>query len=102
MSQEMVELLIKLVLTILGIIFTTYIVPMLKSNMETAKFEKLQAYIEYAVRYAEQMYNDNQSKEKKKYVYDYILVKSNELGLQMSEKDLDILVEGIVNFVKHD
>lgn len=83
------------------ILVTSVIIPYLKSRTSNSKYEELITYIEYAVRSAEQLYKINQSKEKKEYVYNYILEKSNELGLGLKEDDVDLLVEGVVNFVKY-
>lgn len=103
MTQETIELIIRIVITIIGLLFTYVIVPYIKNKIDQDKLNKLQQYIEYAVRYAEQLYTESQNKEKKEYVYNYILHKANEIGLHnLTEEDLDIMVEGVVNLVKHD
>lgn len=101
MSQELVEMIIKIIITLIGLLFTMVIIPWIKTNIDKNKFENLQVYVEYAVRCAEQMYKLNQSKEKKQYVYAYILDKASKMGLSLDERDIDILVEGVVNYVKY-
>ena len=64
-------------------------------------YEQLLTYIEYAVRSAEQLYKITESKEKKRYVYNYILEKSIDLNLDLNPDDIDLLVEGTVNEVKY-
>lgn len=70
-------------------------------KIDDSKYEKLFVYIEYAVRSAEQLYKIEESKEKKKYVYNYILDKAKEFGLDLNPDDVDLLVEGFVNEIKH-
>lgn len=71
-------------------------------KVNDSKYETLLTYIEYAVRSAEQLYKIEESKEKKKYVYNYILEKSKEFGLDLNPDDIDLLIEGVVNEVKHN
>lgn len=95
------EELMKAIFAIVAVIITSVIVPYLKNRTANSKYDKLLIYIEYAVRSAEQLYKINESKEKKQYVYNYILEKSNELGVGLREDDIDLLVEGVVNLVKY-
>lgn len=94
-----IDLIIKIIITIICIVFTYVIVPLIKQKTGEVKFAKLCDYVEYAVRAMEQTTKTNE--EKKEIVYNYILSKSNEFGLGMKEDDVDQLVEGIVNLVKH-
>lgn len=52
------------------------------------------------MRYAEQMYTPDQWQAKKEYVYNYVLQKANDLGIGLDERDIDLLVEGVVNLIK--
>lgn len=104
MNMEMAQM-IKMILEILITIFIVILLPELKKYLQNKlgndKYEELLGYIEYAVRSAEQIYKVNESKEKKRYVYNYILDKSSELGLDLNPDDINILVEGVVNAVKY-
>lgn len=91
----------KLILTILGAVMTTVVVPWIKANVDKNKLDKLQVYTEYAVRYAEQMYKTQEFKQKKEYVYNYILEKAKLLGLSLTNEDINVIVEGVVNYVKY-
>lgn len=102
MNQEAWNTLIKAVLTILSILLTTYILPYIKQKIGESKYEKIQSFTELAVRTAEQIFTNEENAKKKEYVYNYILSKANELGVGMDEADVDLLVEGVVNLVKHD
>lgn len=95
------EQLLKVIMIIISILITSVLIPYLKTKTSNSKYDKLLTYIEYAVRSAEQIYKISESKQKKEYVYNYILEKSDELGLGLKEDDIDLLVEGVVNFVKY-
>ena len=99
MNQELIDVMFKIIITVVMVLFTKYFIPYLQELIGVKKFDKLQEYIEYAVRCMEQ--TDKSNEEKKKYVYDYILAKTEEIGLKLEEKDVDLLVEGVVNIVKH-
>lgn len=100
------ELFIKLatsIISILGVIFTAYIVPLIKANVSQKKLDQLSYYVSVAVRCAEQIYTPEQFKEKKQYVVDYVLdVVNSKLHINLNEQDIDIIIEGIVNEIKHD
>ena len=101
MDNETLKTLINAVLTVVGILLTAYVIPWLKEKVGTERLERLAAYAEYGVRSAEQIFTQAQWKEKKQYVYNYVLEKSDRLGLDLEPPDIDLLVEGIVNAVKH-
>lgn len=101
MNDEFLNIVLKAFLAIIGALLTYYIIPYIKGKIGEAQYEKLQAYTEYAVRGAEQLYTPEQWKEKKRHVYNYILEKSKEIGVDMEPPDIDLLVEGVVNLVKH-
>lgn len=100
------EMFIKLVLSLasaLGVIFTAYIVPLIKANISQKKLDQLSYYVAVAVRCAEQLYTPEEWKEKKQYVTDYVLdIVNSKLKINLDEKDIDIIIEGIVNEIKHD
>lgn len=98
----MVNDIIKFILMGVSIIFTYVLIPYIKNHMDEKKYDKMVEFTEYAVRCAEQLFTEEENKEKKKYVYDYILKKSMNIGIKLDEKDLNVLIEGVVNLVKHD
>ena len=102
MSNEMISLIIKLLILTLSTFITTIIVPYIKERIGQSKFDELQEYIEFAVRCAEQIFTIDEFKEKKEYVTNYVVRKAQELDIELTEKDIDILIEGIVNLVKHN
>ena len=80
---------------------TSVVIPYIKEKIGENKYDTIKRYIIYAVRCAEQVYTPEQWQEKKAYVMAYISRKAEELGINMTAEDLDILIEGIVNEVKH-
>ena len=98
--NEMITEGLKITIMVLAIAVTVVLIPYLKSKIGEDKWAKLQEYTVYAVRYAEQIYTPEEWQKKKRYVYDYILTKAEDMGLPLSEQDIDTLVEGIVNLIK--
>lgn len=98
--NELINISLRCLIMILTTAITAVLVPYLRSRIGEEKWTKLQEYTIYAVRYAEQMYTPEQWEQKKRYVYNYILMKAEDMGLPLSEQDIDTLVEGVVNLVK--
>lgn len=100
------DLFIKLVMSlisILGVIFTAFILPWIKANLSQKQLDQLSYYVTVAVRCAEQLYEPEQWKEKKAYVTAYIMdIVNTKLKINLNAQDIDIIIEGIVNEIKHD
>ncbi len=101
MNNEMITVIIKALVAVLSVLITSVVIPYIKGKIGENKYNEIKYYVEYAVRCAEQLYTPEQWQEKKAYVKAYILRKAADLGINMTEEDLDILIEGIVNEVKH-
>lgn len=102
MNHELVSVIIKSIVAILSVVVTTVIVPYIKQRLGDDKYAELTNYVEWAVRSAEQLFSPEEWQEKKDYVMTYIVTKAKELKIELTEEDINILVEGIVNLVKHD
>lgn len=103
MTTDLFMKLVMSLISVLGVIFTAYVVPMIKANISQKQLDQLSYYISVAVRCAEQIYTPEQWKEKKQYVFDYILdITNSKLHINLNEKDIDVIIEGIVNEIKHD
>ena len=101
MNNEMITVIIKAVLAILSVFITTVVIPFIKEKLGEAKYNQLVEYTKYAVRCAEQMFTPEQWEKKKEYVSAYISDKATELGIGLDEQDIDLLIEGVVNLIKH-
>jgi len=100
--NEVTTVALKCLIMIITVVITSVVIPYIRGKMGTDRWNRLQEYIEYAVRCAEQIYGKDQCEAKKNYVMGYIISKAQEIGLNISEKDIDLLIEGIVNLIKHD
>ena len=101
MNNEMITVIVKAVLAILSVFITTVLVPYIKERIGNDKYNKLVEYTKYAVRCAEQIYTPEEWEKKKKYVSQYITEKANDMGIGLNEQDIDLLIEGVVNLIKH-
>lgn len=101
MNNEMITVIIKAVLAVLSVFITTVLVPYIKERIGNDKYNKLVEYTKYAVRCAEQLYTPEEWEKKKQYVSQYITEKANDMGIGLNEQDIDLLIEGVVNLIKH-
>lgn len=100
MIQEYSDVIIKIIV----LIITGILIPMVNKYINTYVSEKqlniIKGYIETGVRCANQIYTQEQWKEKKQYVLNYATEVVNGLGLVITSEQLDTIIEGIVNQVK--
>lgn len=101
MSTELFIKLIMCIITIISILVSTYVIPWLKAKCGVENMELVMNYVAMAVRCAEQIYTSEQWEEKKEFVMNYMLgIINNTLKIEMSEEQLDVLIEGAVNEIK--
>lgn len=101
MNNELFLSIVGAVLTIIVTWVTTVVIPWIKSKMNQTQLEKLDYYLNLAVRCANQIYTPEQYVAKKTYVTRYITeIVNTKLGLDLDSHDIDILIEGVVNQVK--
>ena len=101
MNDEMITIIIKSLLAILSVFITAVVIPYVKEKLGEAKYNQLVEYTKYAVRCAEQMFTPEEWEKKKEYVSKYITDKATEMGIGLNEQDIDLLIEGVVNLIKH-
>ena len=103
MNSELFVKIILAIISICGALVTAYVIPFIKSKISSTELNKLIEYAKIAVRCAEQIYTVEQWQEKKEYVMDYVMKIMNEkLHINLSYDQIDTIVEGIVNEVKHN
>lgn len=100
MPAEISKIIVEAVVSISVILITTYVIPWIKSKIGEDKYALIQTYTELAVRSAEQLYSEEEWKDKKKYVLNCVDEKLREIGLELSEIEINNIIEGIVNAVK--
>lgn len=87
--NQIVEALISLIAAVI----TCVVIPLIRSKVTTAQFEKIKMYVGIAVKAAEQIYVGNgRGTEKKQYVVEYL----ENLGLKVDAETLDKLIEAAV------
>lgn len=106
MNVEAINTIIKAIVTILTVVITSWLIPLIKEKIGQERWKILQEYVEYAVRCAEQIYraypkSAETNELKKDYVMEFVKCKAYELGLDLTGGDIELLVEGIVNAVKY-
>lgn len=102
MTQEMISKITECTITVIILIVSAYVIPFLKNKIGTDKMQLLQEFAEACVRAAEQIYTKEDWKLKKDYVTNLVTEKATDLGIGLNEAEIDAVIEGIVNFVKHN
>ena len=103
MNNELFIQIVGAVITIIVSLVSAYLVPWLKAKISKDQIDTFNYYLELAVKCANQIYTEEQWKEKKDYVTEYIIdVVNDKLSLTLSPQDIDTLIEGMVNKVKKE
>lgn len=102
MNNEVFLKIIGAIITIAVTLITGYLIPWLKSKINQTQLEKIDYYVRLAVRCADQIYTEDQWAQKKIYVTNYITDVCNKtFNLTLTEKDINVLIEGAVNDLRH-
>lgn len=100
-SEQFMQIIMSII-TLLGILITSAVLPYIRSKISAEELDKLSYYITVAVRCAEQIYTPEQWRDKKAYVMSYIRqIIDSKLSISLTDEQLDTIVEGIVNEIKH-
>lgn len=102
MTPEMITKVTECALTVIVLLVSAYLIPWLKTKIGEEKLEELEKFCEQAVRAAEQLYTPEEYKLKKAYVLSLVNEQIEKLGLGLNEAEIDAIIEGIVNYVKHN
>lgn len=100
--DDLTLVMLRCLVMMLATAITTFLIPYLRTLIGEYKWKKLKEIAEQAVRFAEQAYTKEEWERKKYDVYHYVKNKACEMGLEMTDKDIDVLVEAFVNSVKHN
>lgn len=93
MSGEAFVQIVSAVIALLGAVVTYLIVPYIKSKTTMEQQKTIEFWVYAAVKAAEQIFaGQGLGKEKKQYVVDFL----NNLGIAITEAQLDILIESAV------
>lgn len=89
------------IISIAGALVSAFVIPWIKTNISAKDLETITFWVRFAVRCADQLFTPEQWEEKKKYVMSYIITKCGELGLKLTEEDINTLIEAAVNQLHH-
>lgn len=101
--ENVIPQIISLLITIIGLILTYYVVPILKNKISDEKLSIVEMWVNIAVAAAEQMKDAGllpEGKQKKDYVLQFV----RDKGITITDEELDALIEAAVyeiNKAKH-
>lgn len=91
---------VKLVVMILALIVSRYLVPWLKTHVQTNTLEAAANWAVQAVLFAQQVMKSSSGEEKKETVASFLEQIFKQRGLKISSEELDILIESAVKEMK--
>lgn len=102
MNNELFIKIVSAIITIITALITAYVIPWLKTKINENQMIQINKYIELAVRCANQIFTPEQWAEKKDFVLEYVTeTVNNKFSLTLSQEDIDLMIEGVVNEVKN-
>ncbi len=84
--------LVEIAISILSVIATYFIIPLLKERLSAEKLDKLVKYTKIAVEAAEQLYGSGTGQQKKEYVVSFLLSK----GIVFDTQEVSAIIESAV------
>lgn len=96
MTNEIITLVLRLIITLCGVLVTRIVIPWVQSKIGTEHLESILAYADMAVKAAEQTFGPSMGEEKKAAAYEYIKTKACHLGMNLTGDDIDKLIEAAV------
>nr|DAG01699.1 MAG TPA: holin [Siphoviridae sp. ctSMg55] len=89
---------IQAVIALISALISAFLIPWIKQNVDAGKLEKVRAYVEIAVKAAEQLYAVTDGEKKKAYVLNYL----TEKGILFDSETVDKLIEAAVLQLHHE
>lgn len=99
-DAEVLNLFIKLIITIISVAITTFIIPWIKSNIESTKYNDFLELVHKCVEAANQLYTPDEWEKKKLYVLEIVHNYCLEHGVNITTQEMDAIIEGFVKAVK--
>lgn len=96
MNKDIIMQALKLVIMVVTLIITRYVIPYLKAKTDAEKLDKVLKYVREGVRAAEQIFDQQDSRTKKKYVMHYVSRILDQMSIPLAEEELELLVEAAV------
>ena len=89
------------IISIAGALVSAYLIPWIKNNISAKDMETIIFWVRFAVRCADQLFTPEQWEQKKTYVMAYVVNMAKKIGLNLTEQDINILIEAAVNEIHH-
>lgn len=89
--------LIQAVITLISLVITGFIVPLLKRKLSNEKLDELKKWVSIAVKAAEQLYESKTGQQKKEFVVAFLLSK----GIVFDVDEVNALIEAEVYKLKN-
>lgn len=103
MKEELITMIIKILVIILGAVWTLYILPWIKSKMNESQYQMLVDFTRKTVKAANQIFAPEEWTQKKDYVVALVTDWVNvNLRIPITDEQINSLIEGIVNEVKKE
>lgn len=99
MREEIVYTAMRLVVMIISTVIARYLIPMLKQQTQNEQVKQLAMWVEWAVRWAEQLYRDKTGAQRKELVTRLIIDIANRNNIPLdgfTEQQIDALIEAAV------
>lgn len=94
--DELMMKILELVITVAIAVITRYLVPYIKTKIETEKINEVMRWVAEFVDAAEQVYGAKTGKTKKEFVVDAIKKQCEDLGINITEAQIEALIESAV------
>ena len=95
--NDITFIVLKIIVSVAAALMTVFVIPLLKEKLQDVRYQRLLAYVEVAVRAAEQtIKGSGQGHVKKDEVINYVTAWMLSHGIKISEDQLDQLIEAAV------
>ena len=100
MDNRLFEVILALI-PVLGAIITYFIIPYIKTNMDSAKLAQYKEWATLAVKSAEMLWRETgHGEDKKTYVVNFLTDMFNSRKIVITEEQMNVLVESAVKEMK--
>lgn len=100
MDNRLFEVILALI-PVLGAIITYFIIPYIKTNMDSAKLAQYKEWATLAVKSAEMLWRETgHGEDKKTYVVNFLTDMFNSRKIAITEEQMNVLIESAVKEMK--
>ena len=100
MDERLFQVILTLI-PVLGAIITYFIVPYIKTNVDSAKLAQYKEWATLAVKSAEMLWRETgHGTDKKQYVIDFLNKMFNSKKIVITEEQMNVLIESAVKAMK--